>query len=68
MPYKKVVKIKVRVCRILRPKFSGMTNKYTGLHCILVDEKVSSNSLIILTNKQLILCINNLLFFLVRMT
>lgn len=39
--YKKVVKIKVCVCRILRPRFPRMTDLYTGLHCILVDEKVS---------------------------
>ncbi|RXH91949.1 hypothetical protein DVH24_020972 [Malus domestica] len=32
--YKKVVKIKVR-----KPKYPGMGDKYTSLHCILVDEK-----------------------------
>ncbi|XP_048425750.1 uncharacterized protein LOC103953364 isoform X3 [Pyrus x bretschneideri] len=37
--YKKIVRIKVRVCRIWRPKYPGMGDKYTGLHCILVDEK-----------------------------
>ncbi|KAB2612743.1 hypothetical protein D8674_035059 [Pyrus ussuriensis x Pyrus communis] len=37
--YKKVVRIKVRVCRIWRPKYPDMGDKYTGLHCILVDEK-----------------------------
>ncbi|RXH71507.1 hypothetical protein DVH24_018862, partial [Malus domestica] len=35
---KKIVKIKVRVCRILRPRLPGMTDQYIGLHCILVDE------------------------------
>ncbi|CAN6697975.1 unnamed protein product [Malus baccata var. baccata] len=37
--YKKVVRIKVRVCRIWRPKYPGMGDKCTSLHCILVDEK-----------------------------
>ncbi|KAB2600229.1 hypothetical protein D8674_010500 [Pyrus ussuriensis x Pyrus communis] len=26
---------------IWRPRFSGMTDKYGGLHCVLVDEKVN---------------------------
>ncbi|TQD74487.1 hypothetical protein C1H46_039987 [Malus baccata] len=29
----------VRVCRIWKPKYPGMGDKYTSLHCILVDEK-----------------------------
>ncbi|CAN6540155.1 unnamed protein product [Malus baccata var. baccata] len=37
--YAKTGKIKVRICRIWRPKFSGMTDKYGGLHCVLVDER-----------------------------
>ncbi|CAN6686083.1 unnamed protein product [Malus baccata var. baccata] len=37
-PYTKVLKIKVRVCRIWRPRFPGSVEKYSGLRCILVDE------------------------------
>ncbi|CAN6543137.1 unnamed protein product [Malus baccata var. baccata] len=37
-PYTKVLKIKVRVCRIWRPRFPGSVEKYLGLRCILVDE------------------------------
>ncbi|KAB2628911.1 replication protein A 70 kDa DNA-binding subunit C-like [Pyrus ussuriensis x Pyrus communis] len=46
MAYKKFVKIKVRVYRIWRPKYPGMGDKYTGLHCILIDEKISDHFLI----------------------
>ncbi|CAN6707328.1 unnamed protein product [Malus baccata var. baccata] len=37
-PYTKVLKIKVRVCRIWRPRFPRSVEKYSGLRCILVDE------------------------------
>lgn len=47
-PYTKVLKIKVRVCRIWRPRFSGSIEKYSGLRCILVDEMVRSHYFIIL--------------------
>ncbi|TQE13608.1 hypothetical protein C1H46_000615 [Malus baccata] len=39
IPYEKIPNIKVHVYRIWRPRFSGMTDKYASLHCILVDEK-----------------------------
>ncbi|RXI06509.1 hypothetical protein DVH24_025645 [Malus domestica] len=32
VPYEKIGKIKI-------PRFSGMSDKYAGLHCVLVDEK-----------------------------
>lgn len=40
VPYEKIGKIEVRIGRIWRPRFSGMTKKYAGLHCVLVDEKM----------------------------
>ncbi|KAB2627580.1 hypothetical protein D8674_021198 [Pyrus ussuriensis x Pyrus communis] len=42
VPYERIVKIKVRICRIWWSRFPGMTYKYTGLHCILVDERCLS--------------------------
>ncbi|RXH80176.1 hypothetical protein DVH24_041323 [Malus domestica] len=37
-PFQFNKKIKVRVCRIWRPKVIGKDNTFGGLQCILVDE------------------------------
>ncbi|CAN6553264.1 unnamed protein product [Malus baccata var. baccata] len=46
--YTKENKIRIRICRIWKSAIPGTVQKYTNLHCILVDEMVRNNSLEIL--------------------
>ncbi|RXI00766.1 hypothetical protein DVH24_001000 [Malus domestica] len=51
-PYKKAVKIQV-LCTMWRARIPETTDKYIGLRCILLDEKVSSHYLMILRSVSL---------------
>ncbi|CAN6679523.1 unnamed protein product [Malus baccata var. baccata] len=46
--YTKENKIRIRICRIWKSTIPGTVQKYTNLHCILVDEMVRNNSVEIL--------------------
>ncbi|CAN6547463.1 unnamed protein product [Malus baccata var. baccata] len=37
-PLRNDMKIKVRICRMWRPKIFGRQNQFNGLQCVLVDE------------------------------
>ncbi|XP_070678696.1 replication protein A 70 kDa DNA-binding subunit B-like isoform X1 [Malus domestica] len=37
-PFRNDMKIKVRICRLWRPKMFGRQNQFNGLQCVLVDE------------------------------
>ncbi|KAI5346000.1 hypothetical protein L3X38_013879 [Prunus dulcis] len=41
-PFQLNKKLKVRICRIWRPKLIGSTDQFGGLQCILVDQKTDA--------------------------
>ncbi|CAN6556494.1 unnamed protein product [Malus baccata var. baccata] len=52
-PYIKAEKIKARVCRIWKSTILGTTQKYTCLHCILLDETLPASFPVFKQNSHL---------------